>query len=91
MFGQKGVFESVASRISIAHLTKEKLKETVFPVPPKDEQERISKFIGTETTKIDQTVTKVAKQIDLLKEFRTALISEVVTGKIDMRDEELNG
>jgi type I restriction enzyme S subunit len=89
LFGQKGVFESVASRISIAHLTKEKLKETVFPVPPKDEQERISKFIGTETSKIDQTISKIEKQIGLLKEFRTALISEVVTGKIDVRDEEL--
>ena len=91
MFGQKGVFESVASRISIAHLTKEKLKETVFPVPPKDEQERISKFIGTETTKIDQTISKIEKQINLLQEYRTALISEVVTGKIDVSDEGLNG
>jgi type I restriction enzyme S subunit len=85
LFGQKGVFESVASRISIAHLTKEKLKETVFPVPPNDEQERISKFIGTETTKIDQTITKIEKQINLLQEYRITLISEVVTGKIDVR------
>ena len=85
LFGQRGVFESVASRISIAHLTKEKLKETVFPVPPNDEQERISKFISAETTKIDQATSRIEKQIDLLKEFRTALISEVVTGKIDVR------
>ena len=91
LFGQKGVFESVASRISIAHLTKEKLKETVFPVPPNDEQERISKFISAETTKVDQTISKIEKQIGLLKEFRTALISEVVTGKIDVRDGGSNG
>jgi len=91
LFGEKGVFESVASRISIAHLTKEKLKETVFPVPPNDEQERISKFISAETTKIDQTISKIKKQIDLLKEFRTSLISEAVTGKIDVRNEGSNG
>ncbi len=91
LFGQKGVFESVASRISIAHLTKEKLKETVFPVPPIEEQEGISKFIEMETTKVDQTISKVEKQIGLLKEYRTALISEVVTGKIDVRDEGSNG
>jgi type I restriction enzyme S subunit len=91
LYGEKGVFESVVSRISIAHLTKEKLKETVFPVPPNDEQKRISKFISAETTKIDQTISKIEKQIDLLKEFRTALISEVVTGKIDVRDGGSNG
>jgi len=90
LYGEKGVFESVVSRISIAHLTKEKLKETIFPVPLNDEQERISKFIGTETTKIDQTISKIENQIDLLQEYRIALISEVVTGKIDVRDEGLN-
>ena len=91
LYGEKGVFESVVSRISIAHLTKEKLKEIPFPMPPTDEQRRISKFIRSETTKIDQTISKIKKQIDLLQEFRTALISEVVTGKIDVRDEGLNG
>ncbi|MGB9497352.1 MAG: restriction endonuclease subunit S [Dissulfuribacterales bacterium] len=91
LYGEKGVFESVVSRISIAHLTKEKLKEIPFPMPPTDEQRRISKFIRSETTKIDQTISNIAKQIDLLQEFRTALISEVVTGKIDVRDEGLNG
>jgi len=29
------------------------------------------------------------KEIDLLKEYRTALISEVVTGKVDVRDEKV--
>jgi type I restriction enzyme S subunit len=89
LYGEKGVFESVASRISIAHLTKEKLKEIPFPMPPMDEQRRISKFIRSETSEIEQTTSKIEKQIELLKEFRTALISEVVTGKIDVRDEEL--
>ena len=50
-----------------------------FPVciPPKQEQTKIIKYIETETTKIN---TK--KSITLLKEYKTALISEVVTGKI---------
>lgn len=89
LYGEKGVFESVVNRISIAHLTKEKLKEIPFPMPPTDEQRRISKFIRSEIPKIDQTTSKIEKQINLLKEFRTALISETVTGKIDVRDEEL--
>ena len=65
--------------------------ENYFICYPKDknEQNKISSFINQKTTKIDQTTSKIEKQIDLLKEFRTAIISEVVTGKIDVRDEEL--
>jgi hypothetical protein len=43
---------------------------------------QIVQFIETETSKIDSTISKVKKEIELLKEYRTALISEVVTGKI---------
>jgi len=43
--------------------------------------------VNKTTTKIDQATSKIEKQIDLLKEFRTVLISEVVTGKIDVCDE----
>lgn len=51
------------------------------------EQQKIVDFLKTETTKIDQTITKIEKDIALLQEYRTALISEVVTGTIDVRDE----
>jgi type I restriction enzyme S subunit len=61
-----------------------------FP-PNKTEQAAIVEHVNKTTTKIDQTTSKIEKQIDLLKEFRTALISEVVTGKIDVRDEGSNG
>jgi len=61
-----------------------------FP-PDKTEQAAIVEHVNKTTTKIDQTISNIAKQIDLLQEFRTALISEVVTGKIDVRDEGLNG
>ncbi len=61
--------------------------ENYFVCYPKDknEQNEISSFIHQKTTKIDQTISKIKKQIDLLQEYRTALISEVVTGKIDVR------
>jgi type I restriction enzyme S subunit len=45
----------------------------------------ISDYLNRKTTKIDQTISKIETQIDLLKEYRTALISNVVTGKIDVR------
>ena len=40
-----------------------------------------------ETSKIDQMVDTETRRIDLLKEYRQSLISNVVTGKIDVRDE----
>ncbi|MGH7558900.1 MAG: restriction endonuclease subunit S [Gemmatimonadota bacterium] len=62
------------------------VKELATPIPPVSEQEQIVAVIRTETAKIDALIVKVRKAIDLLKEFRTALISAAVTGKIDVRD-----
>ncbi|GAB64325.1 MAG: restriction endonuclease subunit S [Candidatus Jettenia sp.] len=53
----------------------------------KNEQSIIVKYIEQEAFRINQTITKIQQEIKLLQEYRTALISEVVTGKIDVRDE----
>ncbi len=58
------------------------LKEIVFPIPPSDEQTAIVAHIEKERARIDAKIEKTKKLIDLLKEYRTALISEAVTGKI---------
>jgi type I restriction enzyme S subunit len=56
------------------------------PVPPRDEQQAIVQHLELETAEIDALVAKVREAIERLKEFRTALISAVVTGKIDVRE-----
>jgi restriction endonuclease S subunit len=56
-----------------------------FCSPP--EQRAISTFLDRETEKIDALVAKIQEAIDRLKEYRTALISAAVTGKIDVRGE----
>ena len=60
-----------------------------FSVPkvPLSEQKQISDYLDHETSKIDQMVDTETKRIELLKEYRQSLISNVVTGKIDVRDE----
>ena len=58
-----------------------------IPIPPPSEQKQISDYLDKETSKIDQMVDNETKRIDLLKEYRQSLISDVVTGKIDVRDE----
>ena len=45
------------------------------------------RFLDRETANIDALITKVREAIDHLKEYRTALISAAVTGKIDVRKE----
>jgi type I restriction enzyme S subunit len=64
----------------------DRIKELVLPVPPLPEQKTIADFLDRETAKIDTLVSEVETAIEKLKEYRTALISAAVTGKIDVRE-----
>jgi type I restriction enzyme S subunit len=55
--------------------------------PPKDEQVHIAEKIVSRTESIDKAVAALLNEINLLKEYRTVLISDVVTGKKDVRAE----
>lgn len=89
MLGSKSAFNSIVNRVSIAHLTREKLVVVLFAVPPKEEQLSIVEFIEKETALIDKTIARTEKEIELIQEYRTRLVSDVVTGKIDVRDVEI--
>ena len=56
-------------------------------LPPVEEQRAIAIFLDYETAKVDTLVAKVRQAVEHLKEYRTALISAAVTGKIDVRNE----
>lgn len=53
--------------------------------PPLSEQESIVSYIEKETTIINKAISIIEKEITLVQEYRTALIAEAVTGKIDVR------
>lgn len=57
-----------------------------LPLIPLDEQKAIAEYITTEVAKIDNALPTFQKEIELLREYRTRLISDVVTGQIDVRD-----
>ncbi|SDW84084.1 restriction endonuclease subunit S [Tepidimicrobium xylanilyticum] len=59
-------------------------------IPNKDEQKYIVEYLDNCTTQIDQLVNDIQTQIQKLKEYRQSLISEAVTGKIDVRDYYVN-
>ncbi len=58
-----------------------------MPFPPLAEQTAIAAYLDRETAKIDSLVATSRKAVELLREFRTALISAAVTGRIDVRED----
>ena len=63
-----------------------KLNKLLLVLPSYKEQTAIVAHIEKESARIDAKITKTKKLIELFKEYRTALISEVVTGKIKITD-----
>jgi type I restriction enzyme S subunit len=55
-------------------------------IPPIESQQRIVDFIESAKGIIDKTISTIEKEITLVEEYKTALITEAVTGKIDVRD-----
>jgi type I restriction enzyme S subunit len=60
----------------------------LIPFPPFPEQQAIAEYLDRQTAKIDVLIAKIQLSVEKLKEYRTALISAAVTGKIDVRGEK---
>ena len=58
-------------------------------VPNKIEQNEIVNYLDSKISNINKTISKIQENIELLEEYKTSLIHHVVTGKIDVRGEEL--
>jgi type I restriction enzyme S subunit len=71
---------------TIGAIYKDDVKNLKILLPPMDEQQAIASYLDTETSKIDYRIAKRRKQIELLQEYKQALITAAVTGKIDVRD-----
>jgi type I restriction enzyme S subunit len=57
-----------------------------IPVPPLSEQSAIVCYLNAATVNLDRAIDAAHREIDLLREYRTRLIADVVTGKLDVRD-----
>jgi type I restriction enzyme S subunit len=57
-----------------------------LPVPPLDEQKAIAERLDRATEGINVAINHASKEVDLIREYRTRLIADVVTGKIDVRE-----
>ena len=61
------------------------LKQILLPLPSVSEQKRILLVIEKEVGLLDRLIDKIKESIELLREYRTSIISAAVTGKIDLR------
>ena len=66
-------------------LAVERVLNLHLPVPPKQDQKHIANYIAKATADIDAAIARTRRQIELLREYRTRLIADVVTGKLDVR------
>jgi len=72
---------STFKRINISDI-----KALLVLIPPIEEQEHICKHLDAATAEFNALITNTKRQITLLQEFRTRLIADVVTGKLDVRE-----
>ena len=83
-------FISHARRESVPSLHQSNLNPTRYgrihiALPPKDEQGAILRTLQKETATLRDSVIQTCRQIDLMNEYRTRLIADVVTGQLDVR------
>lgn len=64
----------------------ESFKQLKLPVPPETEQQDIVDGVREKLEPLERTKASLNREIELIREYRTRLISDVVTGKLDVRD-----
>ena len=79
-------FHVRANGVTRYGLTHAGIKSVLVPLPPLPEQRGIVKYLNKTTTEIDYAIARAHLQIELIEEYRTRLIADVVTGKLDVRE-----
>lgn len=71
-------------------LTQDRLMSIAIAIPSREEQDRIIASATTETAPLRVAINRTKSEISLLREYRTRLIADVVTGKLDVREAAAN-
>ena len=72
--------------MGVPHLFQGDIKEFDLIIPSSMEMDLISQYLDLKTANLDELIFTVKLQIQKLKQAKQSLISEAVTGKIDLRD-----
>lgn len=76
--------ESVLVGSTFRRINIQQIKEFILVIPSREEQLRIVDFVTKNLEKLNYTIGKVFSELELLKEYRSSLINEAVTGKIKL-------
>ncbi len=82
-------FRIAATGVTRFGLAQGAIKGAFFPLPPLEEQRAIITHINEKCAEISQAISKAQREIELIREYRTRLISDVVTGQVDVRGIEV--
>lgn len=77
---------ATAKYTTLPILNQEETKKILVPLVPIDEQEKIISFINQKTVVFDNSIKKLENELQLINEYKNSLISDVVTGKVDVRN-----
>lgn len=72
------------------NISQQIIRQLRLPVPPIEEQKFILDLLHEGTLRLDQTIDRAHREISLLREYRTRLLADVVTGKLDVREAAAN-
>ena len=78
-------FEAISTSTTLPYVNQQGFGNLPIGLPAPQEQERIVCFLDRQTTKFEALITKSQQVIETLQEYRSALITDAVTGKIDVR------
>jgi type I restriction enzyme, S subunit len=81
LLGKSGYFKSISSQVSIGHLTREKLIKIKCIIPPPQIQNQLVEEIIEQIDKSNRIISKARQEISSIKEYREALITDLVTGR----------
>jgi type I restriction enzyme S subunit len=85
----KNATNIILTGMGVPHLTQQFLKSVAIPIPDYDKQVEIVNLLDKKCSELDGVITVKQQQIQTLHELKNRLISDVVTGKMDVRGIEI--
>jgi type I restriction enzyme S subunit len=82
----KPYFETQGNSTTLAYVDRDGFGGMPLLIPPRPEQVAIVRYLEDATANVEVAIERAERQISLLREYRTCLIADVVTGKLDVRE-----
>ncbi len=85
----RGVFIALATgiRVRTCDTNWAKLREIIYAIPPRDEQDKIAEYIDSKCAEIDSIIENKKAQLETIENYKKSLIYEYVTGKREVPNE----